>query len=221
MLKFHWRRASTRMIRLLIADDHALFRAGLRKILLESGDIGIVDEAGDGPESLLMLGQAQYDLILLDISMPGQSGVEILKQIKSIKPEQAVLVLSMHPESQYALRVLRAGASGYIVKESTPEELVSAVKKVANGGKYISAALSEELVLRLNSRFTAPRHEQLSDREYQVMILLASGNTLREIAGYLSLSPKTIGTYRSRIHAKMNTRTDAELTNYVIQRDLL
>ncbi len=209
------------MISLLIADDHALFRAGLRKILLESTDIGSVDEAGDDHEILEKLGQTQYDLILLDISMPGQSGVEILKQIKSFKPEQAVLILSMHPESQYALRVLRLGASGYIVKESTPEELIAAVKKVANGGKYISATLTEELVSRLDSHFTAPRHEQLSDREYQVMIMLARGNTLREIAGDLSLSPKTISTYRSRIHAKMNTRTDAELTNYVIQRNLI
>jgi len=209
------------MIKLLIADDHALFRAGLRKILLESTDIGTVDEAGDDHEILEKLGQAPYDLILLDISMPGQSGVEILKQIKSIKPEQAVLVLSMHPESQYALRVLRLGASGYIVKESTPEELIAAVKKVANGGKYISATLTEELVSRLDSHFTVARHEQLSDREYQVMIMIAAGNTLREIAGDLSLSPKTISTYRSRVHAKMNTRTDAELTGYVIQRNLL
>ena len=209
------------MIRLLIADDHALFRAGLRKILLETADIGVVDEAGDDHEILGKLGQAQYDLILLDISMPGQSGVEILKQIKSIKPEQAVLVLSMHPESQYAMRVLRAGASGYIAKDRSPEELISAVKKVANGGKYISAAFSEELVSRLGSRVTAPRHEQLSDREYQVMIMIATGKTLREIAGDLALSPKTISTYRSRLHAKMNTRTDAELTGYVIQRNLL
>ncbi len=209
------------MISLLIADDHALFRAGLRKILLETGDIGLVDEAGDGHEVLDKLAQAQYDLILLDISMPGQGGVEILKQIKNIKPEQAVLVLSMHPESQYALRVLRAGASGYIAKDSRPEELISAVKKVANGGKYISAAFGEEMVSRLGSGFTSPRHEQLSDREYQVMIMIASGKTPREIAGDLALSPKTISTYHSRIHAKMNTRTDAELTSYVIQRNLL
>lgn len=173
------------MINVLIADDHTIFGAGLRQILNEIPDITAVDEASNGQEVLARLAQARYDVILLDISMPGESGVEILKQIKNIRPEQTVLVLSMYPEEQYALRVLRAGASGYLTKGSTPDELISAVRKVATGGRYISSKLGEELALRLDKKFRAPRHEQLSDREYQVMIMLASGETLKGIANEL------------------------------------
>lgn len=209
------------MIKVLIADDHTIFRAGLGQILNETPVITVVDEASNGREALAKLGQAQYDVILLDISMPGESGVETLKQIKNIKPDQVVLILSMHPEEQYALRVLRAGASGYITKESTPDELISAIRKVATGGRYISSKLGEGLALRFDKEFRAPRHEQLSDREYQVMIMLASGKTIKEIADELPLSVSTINTYRTRVLEKMDLNTNSELTRYAIQHGLV
>lgn len=209
------------MISVLIADDHTIFRAGLKQILNETPDITVVDEASNGREALAHLDQAQYDVILLDISMPGESGVEILKQIKNIKPDQVVLILSMHPEEQYAFRVLRAGASGYVTKEKTPDKLISAIRKVAIGGRYISSKLGEELALRFDKEFRAPRYEQLSDREYQVMFMIASGKTLKEIADELSLSVTTISTYRVRVLEKMNLNTDAELTHYAIQHELV
>ncbi len=209
------------MISVLIADDHTIFRAGLKQILDEVPDITAIDEASNGQEVLARLAQAQYDVILLDISMPGESGVETIKQIKSIRPEQTVLVLSMHPEEQYAFRVLRAGASGYVTKENTPDKLISAIRKVAIGGRYISSKLGEELALRFDKEFRAPRHEQLSDREYQVMIMIASGKTLQEIAGELALSAKTVSTYRSRMLEKMYMKTDAELANYAHQHSLI
>ena len=209
------------MIKVLIANDHTIFRAGLGQILNETPDITVVDEASNSREALAKLGQAQYDVILLDISMPGESGVEILKQIKNIKPDQVVLILSIHPEEQYALRVLRAGASGYITKESTPDELISAIRKVATGGRYISSKLGEELALRFDKEFRAPRYEQLSDREYQVMIMLASGKTIKEIANELPLCVSTINTYRTRVLDKMNLNTDSGLTRYAIQHGLV
>jgi len=209
------------MISVLIADDHTIFRAGLKQILDDVPDITAIDEASNGQEVLARLAQAQYDVILLDISMPGESGVETLKQIKSIRPEQTVLILSMHPEEQYALRVLRAGASGYVTKGSDPEELISAIRKVATGGRYISSKLGEELALRLDKEFRAPRHEQLSDREHQVLVMIVSGKTTGEIACELSLSAKTISTYRTRMLEKMNMKTDAELTHYAIQHELV
>ncbi|MFB0516692.1 MAG: response regulator [Candidatus Neomarinimicrobiota bacterium] len=209
------------MIKVLIADDHTIFRAGLKRILDETDGIGVVDEASDGMAVLAKLGQAQYDVILLDISMPGQGGVEVLKQIRNLWPKQAVLILSMHPEEQYALRVLRAGASGYLTKESSPAELITAIRKVANGGRYISSKLGEELALRLSREFNIPRHEQLSDREYHVLLMIAAGKTIREIARDLSLSEKTISTYRFRVLDKMSIKSNVELTHYAIQHGLL
>ncbi len=209
------------MIRILVADDHPLFREGVKQILAETNDIIAADEASNGREVLAKLGQARYDVILLDISMPGESGVEILKQIKNIRPDQVVLILSMHPEEQYALRVLRAGASGYVTKENTPDELILAIRKVATGGRYISSKLGEELASRLDKGFGVPRHEQLSDREHQILVMIASGKTTGEIADELSLSAKTVSTYRTRMLEKMNMKTDVELTHYVIQYELV
>ena len=209
------------MIRVLLADDHPLFREGVKQILAETSDIVVADEASDGREVLVKLGQAQYDVILLDIAMPGNSGVEVLKHIKSIMPDQAVLILSMYSEKQYALRVLRSGASGYLTKDSTPDRLVTAIRKVVAGGKYISPELGEELALRVGTEFKVPRHERLSDREHQVLVMITSGKTTGEIADDLSLSAKTISTYRARLLEKMNMKTDAELTHYAIQHELV
>lgn len=209
------------MIRVLLADDHPLFREGVKQILAETSDIVVADEASDGREVLVKLGQAQYDVILLDIAMPGDSGVEVLKHIKSIMPDQAVLILSMYSEKQYALRVLRSGASGYLTKDSTPDRLVTAIRKVVAGGKYISPELGEELALRVGTEFKVPRHERLSDREHQVLVMITSGKTTGEIADDLSLSAKTISTYRARLLEKMNMKTDAELTHYAIQYELV
>lgn len=209
------------MIRVLLADDHPLFREGVKQILAETSDIVVADEASDGREVLVKLGQAQYDVILLDIAMPGDSGVEVLKHIKSIMPDQAVLILSMYSEKQYALRVLRSGASGYLTKDSTPDRLVTAIRKVVAGGKYISPELGEELALRVGTGFKVPRHERLSDREHQVLVMITSGKTTGEIADDLSLSAKTISTYRARLLEKMNMKTDAELTHYTIQHELV
>jgi len=209
------------MIRVLLADDHPLFREGVKQILAETSDIVVADEASDGREVLVKLGQAQYDVILLDIAMPGYSGVEVLKHIKSIMPDQAVLILSMYSEKQYALRVLRSGASGYLTKDSTPDRLVTAIRKVVAGGKYISPELGEELALRVGTEFKVPRHERLSDREHQVLVMITSGKTTGEIADELSLSAKTISTYRARLLEKMNMKTEAELTHYAIQHELV
>ena len=209
------------MIRVLLADDHPLFREGVKQILAETSDIVVADEASDGREVLVKLGQAQYDVILLDIAMPGNSGVEVLKHIKSIMPDQVVLILSMYSEKQYALRVLRSGASGYLTKDSTPDRLVTAIRKVVAGGKYISPELGEELALRVGTEFKVPRYERLSDREHQVLVMITSGKTTGEIADDLSLSAKTISTYRARLLEKMNMKTDAELTHYAIQHELV
>jgi len=209
------------MIRILVADDHPVFREGVKQILAETSDIIVADEASNGREILAKLGQGHYDVILLDIAMPDESGVEILKQIKNIKPDQAVLILSMYPEKQYALRILRLGASGYLTKESTPDQLVTAVRRVVAGGRYISPEFGEELALRIGKEFKVPRHERLSDREHQVLVMIASGKTNGEIANELSLSAKTISTYRTRMLEKMNMKTDAELTHYAIQHELV
>jgi len=207
------------MISVLVADDHPLFRKGVKQILAETPDIIVAEEASNGREVLVKLGQAQYDVILLDISMPGESGVEVLKRIKSIKPDQIVLMLSMHPEKQYALRSFRSGASGYLSKDSAPDQLVAAIRKVAGGRRYVSSELGEELAMRLGRDYGAPRHEMLSDREYQILMMIASGKTLKEIADELSLSIRTISTYRARVLEKMNMRTNVELSHYVTEHE--
>lgn len=209
------------MIKILIADDHAIVREGLKQILLESPDLVVIAEASTGQEVLDKAVKNDLDLVVLDISMPGRGGMDILKEIKSLKPKLPVLILSMYPEEQYAVRVLKSGASGYLTKESAPVELVKAIRQISQGKKYISPSLAEKLAVDLEVSSDKLPHETLSDREYQVMCMIASGKTLKEIADGLSLSIKTISTYRSRILEKMNMKTNAELTHYAVKNSLV
>ena len=209
------------MIRIMIADDHRIVREGLKQILAETPDMIVVDEASNGQEVLGKVWENDYDVVLLDISMPGRSGLDILKQLKNERPKLAVLVLSMYSEEQYAIRALRAGASGYMTKESAPDELIEAIRKVSTGRKYISPTVAEKLAVSLEANDERPAHENLSDREYQVMCMIASGKTIKTIADELSLSVKTVSTYRTRILEKMRMKNNAELTHYSIQNRLV
>ncbi len=208
------------MFKILIGDDHAIIRKGLSQILKEEIKNCEIEEASDGSEVIQKINEKLFDILILDISMPKRNGIDILNQLKIEKPDLPILILSIHPEEQYAIRVLKAGASGFINKASAPEELVQAIQKITNGGKYISPVVAEQLASNILTPEQAP-HEQLSDREYQVMLLIASGNTIKEIAEELSLSIKTISTYRSRLLEKMNMQNNAKLTKYVIQNNLL
>jgi DNA-binding NarL/FixJ family response regulator len=208
------------MIRILIADDHPVVRQGLKQILAENRDMVIADEAASGQEVMKKVSRNDYDVILLDISMPGRNGLDILRELRSKKPKTAVLMLSIHPEDLFAVRALKLGAAGYLTKETAPEELVSAIRRVSQGRKYISATLAEKLAVDLELEAEKPAHETLSDREYQVLCLLASGKRLKEIAEDLSLSIKTISTYRTRILDKMKLRNNAELMRYALQHNL-
>jgi two-component system invasion response regulator UvrY len=209
------------MIRLLIGDDHAIVRKGMKQILAETRDIVVADEAGNGRDVLEMVRKNDYDMVLLDISMPGRDGLEVLKELKNQRPKLPVLMLSMYPEEQYAVRSLRSGASGYLTKDSAPDELIAAIRKVSSGGKYVSASLAEKLAHKLDVDVEKPLHEELSDREYQVMCMIASGKTVKEIGEQLSLSVKTVSTYRSRILAKMRMKGNADLTRYAIENRLV
>ena len=208
------------MIRVLIADDHAIVREGLKQIVAESPDMVVADEAADGREALNKALQDDYDVVVLDITMPGVNGLDALKQIRSQKPKLPILVLSMHPEEQYALRVLRAGASGYLTKESAPEELITALRRVSAGKKYVSPFLAEKLASELEVDHERPLHETLSDREYQVMCMIASGKAATAIGEELSLSIKTISTYRGRILEKMGMNNNAEIIRYALEHEL-
>ena len=209
------------MINILIADDHRIVREGLKQILAETPDMVVKDEANNAQEVLKKIWDNDYDVLLLDISMPGRSGLDILKQLKSDRPKLSVLVLSMYSEEQYALRALRAGASGYMTKESAPDELIEAIRKVSTGRKYISPSVAEKLAFSLESGDEKPPQETLSDREFQVMCMIASGKTIKAIADELSLSVKTVSTYRARILEKMRMKNNAELTHYAIQNKLV
>lgn len=209
------------MIKILVADDHPIVRQGLKQILSEYPDMTVADEAGNGKEVLAKIVKKDFDIVLLDISMPGRNGLDILKELKTKKPKLPVLVLSIYPEDQYAVRVLKLGAAGYLTKESVPEELVAAIRKVARGRKYVSNSLAEKLATDLEINAEKPIHENLSDREYQVMFMIASGKRLKEISEELSLSIKTISTYRSRIMEKMHMRNNAELIRYALQNSLV
>ena len=209
------------MIKILIADDHAIIREGLKQILAETSDMVVAGEAADGREVLDHVRKDDYDLVLLDIAMPGRGGLDTLKQLKHDKPELPVLVLSMYPEEQYAIRAFKAGASGYLTKESAPEELISAIRKVTQGGKYVSSSLAEKLAFNLETDTEKPLHEMLSDREYQVIIMIASGKTVKEISDKLSLSVKTISTNRVRALNKMGMKNNAEVTYYAIKQGLV
>ena len=209
------------MIKVLVADDHPVVREGLKQILAEAQDIEVMAEAEDGHELLRKVRKQDFDVIVLDITMPGLMGLDALKQLKSEQPRLPILILSIHSEEQYALRVLRAGASGYLTKASAPNLLIGAIRKVHLGGKYISSSLAERLADELRGDITKLPHETLSDREYQVMCLIASGKTVTEIADQLALSVKTVSTYRSRTLEKMRIKTNAELTHYAIDNKLM
>jgi two-component system, NarL family, invasion response regulator UvrY len=209
------------MIKILIADDHAIIRRGLCHIVAGEPDMDVVGEAENAQQTLDFISRQHFDVVVLDINMPGRSGLDVLKEIKQERPNLPILVLSVHSEEQYGVRVLKAGAAGYLNKESAPEQLVKAIRKVYRGGKYVSESLAEKLVLELGSDGDQPPHKNLSDREYEVMRLIASGKAVSEIAGLLSLSVKTVSTYRARLLQKMNMKNNAELTHYVIQNQLL
>jgi len=209
------------MIKILIADDHAIVRKGLKQIIAETTDMVVADEACDGQEVLGKLRKDSFDMVLLDIAMPGKTGLDILRELKAENPKLPVLVLSMYPEEQYAVRVLKAGASGYLTKESAPDELIAAIRKVSLGKRYVTPSLAEKLAFNLQVDADKPLHENLSDREYQVMCMIASGKTVGEIAEKLSLSAKTISTYRARILEKMKMKNNAEITHYAIQNRLV
>jgi two-component system, NarL family, invasion response regulator UvrY len=208
-------------MRILIADDHAIVRKGLKEILLEEYPSAHIEEVGDADSLFKKTIDAGWDVIISDLSMPGRSGLEALRQIKKYSPKIPILILSVHPEDQYAIRVLKAGASGYLNKDAAPTELVKAVQRVLQGRKYITPSIAEKLADDLDIDAGRVPHEVLSDREFDVMKLLASGKAVSEIASSLSLSPTTISTYRARIMEKMNLKTNADLTRYAMDNGLI
>jgi two-component system invasion response regulator UvrY len=208
-------------MRILIADDHAVVRHGLKQILADEFKRAEFGEARNGQEVLNKVWKEKWDVVILDITMPGRGGLEILKEVKKARPKIPVLVLSMHPEDQFAVRVLKAGASGYMTKESAPEQLVEAIRKIVAGGRHISPSLAEIMAAYLTVKTEKPPHELLSNREFQVLRQIASGRTVSEIARELSLSVRTVSTYRTRILEKMGLKTNAELTHYAFQNQLV
>ena len=209
------------MIKILIADDHPIVRQGFKQVLSETADLVVADEAGNGQEVLALVARKDYDVILLDISMPGKNGLEVLKELRITNAKIPVLILSIYPEEQYAIRALKAGASGYLTKASAPEELISAIRKVSRGGKYISSSLAEKIAYELDGDAEKAPHDTLSDREYQILLMIASGKTVSDIADEMCLSVKTVSTYRSRILDKMKMKNNAELTTYAIRNKLV
>lgn len=210
------------MLNILVTDDHAIIRRGLRQIISEGlGPGANVEEAGNAQEALEQVWKRDWDVVLMDITMPGRSGLDILKDIKLARPQTPVLFLTMHEEDQFAVRVLKAGAAGFINKESAPEELVKAIRKAVAGGRYVSTTLAEKLALGLTGDPEKQPHELLSDREFQVLCKIASGRSATQIAQDLGLSVKTVSTYRARILEKMNMENNAELTSYAIKNRLV
>ena len=208
-------------MRVLIADDHPVVRHGLRQMLEQESDVTVVGEARDGQEVLDLCGRVAWDVAVLDYQMPGKNGLELVKELRHRYPGRSVLILSMYPEDTYAVRALKAGASGYLTKESAPQDLVAAIRKVAAGGKYITPALGERLALDLEDTRGTPTHEILSDREYQILWMIVSGKALTQIGQELGLSPNTVSTYRARILRKMGMKSNAELLHYAIQHHLV
>lgn len=209
------------MIKVLIADDHALIRKGLKQLLDDTDDLRVTGEAESGNEAIRMAQAGNYDVVLLDISMPDKHGIDVLKQLKDFHPHLPVLMLSMHPEEQYALRSMKAGAAGYLNKQSAPAQLVTAIRQVSKGKKYISSELAEQLAEGLSRGYQELLHQTLSNREYQTLCLMAQGKKLSEMAEVMSLSPKTISVYRSRLLEKMKLKTNAEAIHYAINNHLI
>ncbi len=208
-------------MRILITDDHALIRMGLKQLIQAGFGRAVLGEASNAAEALQQISDKEWDIVILDITMPGRSGVDILRDIKMLRPKLPVLILTACSEDQFAMRVLKVGAAGFVRKEMAPTELITAIKKVVAGGKYISQSLAEKLATHLQEDTQAPAHESLSDREYEVMRLLSKGNTPTEVSKILSLSVKTVSTYRTRILEKLHLRSNAELTYYAIKNGLV
>jgi len=209
------------VIRVLLADDHAIVRAGLKEILAATGDMTVAGEATNGQEVMAQIRARDFDVAVLDMSMPGRSGIELIKQVKDEKPKLRILVLTMHSEAQYAVRALKAGASGYLTKEAAADQLVAAIRKIAAGGAYVSSETAERLVLDTAPQAVVAPHTLLSDREFQVLQMIAGGKTVGEIAKRLSLSVKTVSTHKTRILHKMGLANQAELIRYALEHKLL
>ena len=209
------------MIDIIIADDHAIVRQRLKKRLGEESDMKVIGEASSADDTLRLVRAHRCNVLLLDVTMPGKSGLDIIKDLKQTAPKMHILVLSMHPEAQFALRVLRAGGSGYLTKESAPEELVRAIRKVAQGGKYVSSTLAEILATLTEADVEKLPHERLSEREFQILRMIVQGKSVSEIAQQLSLSIKTVSTYRTRVLDKMNVRSNAELARYAVEHRII
>lgn len=209
------------MFKIMIADDHAVVRRGLRQIINDEPDFEVAGEAENGQEILDLLEHNDCDAVLLDITMPDKNGLVVLQEAKAMQPQLPVLILSMHPEDQFALRALKLGASGYLTKESAPEELVGALRKVIGGGKYISSTLADQLVAEIGSPDPRPMPERLSEREFQVLKQIAQGRTIGQIAEDMTLSVKTVSTYRTRLMLKMKMKTNADLVRYAVKHGLI
>lgn len=208
-------------IRVLIADDHAIVRQGLRLILSDTPDMEVAGEAENGIEAMEMVKKGGWDVVLMDVTMPERNGIDTLKLLKKEYPKLPVIILSMHPEEQYAIRALKSGASGYLTKQSAPDQLVTAIRQVASGKKFVSAVVAEQLANTIGEDPDRPAHEKLSDREYQTLCLIASGKALSQIAEELGLSVKTVSVYRARLLEKMQLKNNAELTHYGIKHGLV
>jgi two-component system, NarL family, invasion response regulator UvrY len=209
------------MIEVFIADDHAVVRRGIKQILADDPEITVIGEASNAEEIMQQLYEKHWDVLILDITMPGKSGLDVLIELRQRKPDMKILILSMHPEEEVALTALKSGAAGYLNKSSVPGELVKAVKRINLGGRYITTSLAESIAFSIEKDPAILPHQYLSDREFQVMCLIASGNTLTEISKILSLSIKTVSTYRTRILEKLNMNTNVELTHYAIKHRLI
>jgi len=208
------------MIKVIVVDDHPVVRRGLRQIIEDEPDMEVVGEAKNAEECFSLVRKTDCSLVVLDINLPDMSGIDVLNQLKYEKPNLPILILSVNPEDQYALRLIKAGASGYLMKESALTELVKAVRKVSSGGKYVSASIAEKLISHLGA-FDKPPHESLSNREFQILCMIARGKSLKSIAGELSVSDKTVSTYRSRIMEKMKMSNNSDLTRYALENHLI